>query len=148
MFQGHSGKYELINESKYIGKNVPIFRSSYERAFFEWADKRDMVKSWGSEVIVIPYIHPIEKRKARYYMDIILTYEDKNGEQHTELIEIKPMAQCVPPKKGGGKRAEITYARAQATWLVNQAKWQAAEKYARARGWVFRIVTEKSIFGG
>ena len=32
------------------------------------------------------------------------------------------------------------------TWQVNKDKWQAADKYAKARGWQFIILTEYELF--
>lgn len=140
------GEYQLINPDKYLGKKPPYYRSSYELTFFEWADKRDSVLSWGSETVVIPYYNPVKKRQARYYVDIVITYVNKYGETITEIVEIKPMSQCAKPKMRGGKKAEQTYLRECIAWDTNNAKWSAAEKYARSRGWIFRIVTEESLF--
>lgn len=140
------GEYVLKNPDKYIGTKAPFFRSSYESKFFEWADIRENVISWGSETVVVPYYNPVKRRKARYFVDIIITYLNKNGDTITEIIEIKPMSQCVRPKKRGGKRAEQTYLKECVDWDTNNAKWAAAEKFARDRGWIFRIITEESLF--
>lgn len=140
--------YKLENPEKYIGKGEPYYRSSYELKFFEWADRRSNVISWGCETVVVPYYNPIKNRQARYYVDIIITYLNKNGDTITELIEIKPLAQCSRPKKRGGKRAEQTFLKECIDWDTNNAKWAAAEKFARARGWIFRIITEESLFRG
>lgn len=140
------GEFDLQNPDKYIGKSKPIYRSSYELEFFTWADKRENVISWGSETVVVPYFNPIKQRQARYYVDVIVTYKNKNGDVITELIEIKPMAQCIRPKMRGGKRAEQTFLTETIAWDTNNAKWAAAEKYARERGWIFRIITEESLF--
>jgi hypothetical protein len=32
-------------------------------------------------------------------------------------------------------------------WMINSAKWSAAEDYCENRGWRFRILTEDNIFG-
>lgn len=140
--------YVLKNPDKYIGKSAPYYRSSYELKFFEWADTRSNVVSWGSETVVIPYFNPVKKRQARYFVDIVITYLNKNGDTITEIIEIKPLAQCARPKKRGGKKAEQTFLKECIDWDTNNAKWAAAEKYARARGWIFRIITEESLFRG
>ena len=31
--------------------------------------------------------------------------------------------------------------------MKNQAKWEAANRYAKERGWEFKILTEDNIFG-
>ena len=33
----------------------------------------------------------------------------------------------------------------QKTWVVNQAKWEAAEKWAKKKGIEFKILTEKEL---
>jgi hypothetical protein len=33
------------------------------------------------------------------------------------------------------------------TYLVNQAKWEAAENVCEKKGWKFKILTEKEIYG-
>lgn len=32
-------------------------------------------------------------------------------------------------------------------WAVNQAKWASAKDYAKNRGWEFKIITEKDLYG-
>jgi len=34
-----------------------------------------------------------------------------------------------------------------ATYVINKAKWKAAEEYCAMRGWKFQILTEKEIYG-
>jgi len=33
------------------------------------------------------------------------------------------------------------------TYAKNTAKWKAAEEYCRKKGWKFKILSEKDIFG-
>ncbi len=73
-----------------------------------------------------------------------MEYYDKKGVIHKELIEIKPMNQSKPPVRG--KKKQSTYDQESLTYMVNMAKWSAADKYATMHGWVFRILTEQSIF--
>lgn len=140
------GTYIVKNKTKYVGTKEPRFLSSYEEQFFSWADRSPAVVQWGAEVVVVDYYNPVKGRKARYIVDIYIKYVNKNGETKEELIEIKPLSQCSAPRKGRGKKAENTYIQESLTWAVNQAKWEAASKYAEARKWTFRIVTEQSLF--
>lgn len=144
--------FVIKNTDKYIGDPAKCrYLSSYERVFMEWADRSSAVVRWGSEIVVVKYVHPYKLKQdnktpyvSRYIVDIYIEYKDKNGELHKELIEIKPENQCTAPKKGNKK--ESTFLQEHMTWSVNQAKWQAAEKFAKERGWKFKILTERAIF--
>lgn len=140
------GIYEVRNKEKYVGTKDPRYLSSYELSFFKWADRSPGVLKWGAEVVVVKYYNPVKQRMARYIVDVFMVYRTKTGEEKTALIEIKPMAQCKKPTKG--KKSQKTIIEEQLTYATNQAKWEAAEKYAKERGWEFRVVTENSIFKG
>ena len=136
------GIFRPINKDKFIGKTA-IFRSSFERKFFLWADKNPNVLEWGSENIVIPYISPLDNRYHRYYVDAYMVI--KEGTKIKKyLIEIKPYNQTIPPKVSKKKKpSTIIYE--QNAWSVNQAKWESAKKYAEAKGAQFLIITEKDL---
>lgn len=140
------GTYTVKNKDKYIGTKDPRYLSSFELRTWEWCDRSPAVLKWGAEVVVVEYFNPVKNRKARYIVDVYIKYMNKHGEVKEELIEIKPLDQCSPPKKGRGKKAESTFLQESLTWATNQSKWEAATKYAEARGWTFRILTEQSIF--
>lgn len=140
------GTYEVQNKEKYIGAKNPRYLSSYELEFHSYCDRSPAIIKWGAEVVVVDYYNPVKQRKSRYIVDVYIKYVNNRGEIKEELIEIKPLVQCAPPKKGRGKKAENTYIQESLTWAVNQAKWEAATKYAEDRGWNFRIITEKSLF--
>lgn len=140
------GTYEVKNKQKYIGTKDPRYLSSFELRTWEWCDRSPAVLKWGAEVIVVDYFNPVKNRRARYIVDVYIKYMNSAGETKEEIIEIKPAIQCSPPKKGRGKKAESTYIQESLTWATNQAKWEAADKYAKDRGWTFRILTEHSIF--
>lgn len=142
----NQGTYEVKNRDKYVGSKDPRYLSGYELRVFEWCDRSPAVLKWGAEIVVVDYFNPVKNRKARYLVDVYLKYVNKAGDVKEELIEIKPMAQCSKPKMGRGKKAENTYIQESLTWATNEAKWAAADKYARERGWTFRLLTEASIF--
>ena len=61
----------------------------------------------------------------------------------TYLIEIKPEAQTKQPIYPGKKTKK--YLTEAYSFVKNQAKWKAAENYAKDRGWEFMIVTERHL---
>ena len=56
-----------------------------------------------------------------------------------ELIEVKPDNQTVKENLGKSKHNQLH-------WTLNQAKWEAASKYAKSKGINFRVITEKDMF--
>lgn len=140
------GKYIPDNPEKYkgdIGDGV-TYRSSYEKATFEFLDRTPSVLEWSAETVVVPYFDPIKNKKRRYIVDIWMKYRNKHGDIITELVEVKPYHEVIKPVKG--RKKESTYLNEVATYMTNQAKWQHAEKFAKERGWGFRVITENSIF--
>ena len=136
----YKGKYKVKNPSKYEGNptNV-IFRSLWERQFFRWCEDNTDVVKWSSESVVIPYRCKTDGRMHRYFMDVKVKF--KNGK--TFLIEIKPEIQTQPPKQP--KRKSQKYLKEVMTYVKNTSKWDAAEQYCDARGWEFKIFTEKTL---
>jgi hypothetical protein len=76
-----------------------------------------------------------------YLVDLCITFS--NGQ--TYLIEIKPKAQTVEPKR----RSRVTkaYITEVMTYAKNISKWEAAEAYCKDRGYTFSIWTEDVIKG-
>jgi len=134
-----SGKYQLQNPEKYVGKKSPTYRSSWELAFMRFCDTHGSVQKWASESIAIPYRCPITARQTVYIPDFFLQYLDKNSQIHTELIEVKPQNQTLREKVGKSKHNQIEYAR-------NVAKWRAAQTWCQAQGIKFRVINENEIF--
>ena len=137
------GIFTPRNPKKFIGTRA-VYRSSFELRFMQWADHNDNVLEWSSEQIIIPYISPVDGRAHRYYVDnfVVIREGDKIKRY---LVEIKPFSQTQPPRTSPRKRkATIIYEQTQ--WLVNQAKWAAAQKYARDKGAEFIILTERELF--
>ena len=134
-----SGKYNLKNPDKYLGKNTPSFRSGWEFSMMKFCDEHPNVAKWASESIRIPYLNPITNKKTIYVPDFFIVYVDKNGTQHVELVEVKPENQTIKEKLGNSKYN-------QAHWIINQAKWAAARAYCKQNGIKFRIITEKDIY--
>lgn len=133
------GKYSLKNPEKYLGRNTPSYRSGWEFHMMKFCDEHPNVSKWASESIRIPYTNPLSGKKTIYVPDFLIVYVDKSGNQHTELVEVKPENQAIKEKLGNSKHN-------QAHWIVNQAKWQAARAYCKQIGIKFRIITESDIF--
>lgn len=135
----YSGKYIVKNKSKYKGNadNV-VYRSMWERYCFTHCDNNPNIVQWSSEEVVIPYRWDIDKKMHRYFMDLKITY--KNGK--TILVEIKPEKETQPPKRPDKTKRYINEAM---TYVKNMNKWEAANEFAKDRGWDFQIWTEKTL---
>jgi|TARA_B110000285_G_scaffold231440_1_gene300178 hypothetical protein len=132
----YSGKYSVINKSKYKGDaNGVIYRSLWEKHTFAWCDKNPKIKWWCSEEIVVPYYWEIDKRYHRYFVDLQIAFTSGD----IVLVEIKPKRQTLPPK---GTRKTKSYLGEAREYVKNMNKWEAAETYAKDRNWHFQIWTE------
>ena len=68
---------------------------------------------------------------------------DKHDQLNTYLVEIKPKVQTQPPKfKGRRTKRYLTEKKA---YIINTAKWKAAEQYALDRGQKFIIINEDDL---
>jgi len=139
------------NPHKYIGDpNKIIYRSSWENRFCQWCDIHPSILKWGSEPVPIPYPHPISGNINNYYIDFFMVTE-KNGVKQSYLVEVKPEKQKYPPDKTKlnenytAKRL-MRYNAELKTYLINQAKWIAANQYAKNRGMMFKIADENFLF--
>jgi hypothetical protein len=141
----YKGKFKVKNPQKYIGdsSNV-IYRSLMELNFMKWCEKSEKVLKWNSEEVVIPYISPMDKKRHRYFPDFLI--QTNKG---WTLIEVKPLVQTKPPKKILIEKVTLKkkrrYVKAVKTWLVNEAKWEAAKKVCEVNGWKFELMTEKQL---
>jgi len=135
----YSGKYKVKNRSKYRGNpdNV-IYRSLWERHCFVWLDNNPSVTSWSSEETIVPYLYEVDKKYHRYFVDLVFT--DRSGK--TYMIEVKPEKETIPPTNPNKSKRYIAES---LTYIKNQNKWKAADKYAKKKGWIFQIWTEKHL---
>jgi len=140
----YSGRFKPKNYKKYKGDPTKIFyRSLLERRFMKWCDDNDKIIEWGSEEIVIPYRSPVDKRVHRYFPDFYVKYVNKDKQTVREIIEVKPYKQLFPPKNP--VRRTKRYLTEVTTYMINQAKFKAAQEYCDDRKYKFRILTEKEI---
>ena len=133
------GKYNLKNPGKYIGNRTPTYRSGWEFAFMRFCDEHPAISNWASEAVKIPYRNPLTGKQTIYVPDFFIVYADKGGQKRVEIIEVKPENQTIKEKLGRSRHN-------QASWIVNQAKWEAARAWCKQQGIVFRVVNEHDIF--
>jgi hypothetical protein len=141
----YKGKFKVKNPQKYIGDSTNvIYRSLMELNFMKWCERSEKVLKWNSEEVVIPYISPMDKKRHRYFPDFLI--QTNKG---WTLIEVKPLIQTKPPKKILIEKVTLKkkrrYVKAVKTWLVNEAKWNAAKKVCEVNGWKFELMTEKQL---
>jgi len=139
----YKGRFTPRNPQKYRGDaNNIIYRSSWELRCMKRFDVQENVIWWSSEELVIPYISPIDNRKHRYFPDFIANIRKKDGSITTYVIEIKPEIQTKKPQQ---KRKTKKYIQEAATYVVNQSKWEAADRFCNEHGWKFLVLTEKNL---
>lgn len=143
-----------------------IYRSSWELAFYDWCDRSDNVVRWASEPIGIQYKNPIANldycnkhhlnpqnpaywKVCTYNVDVWIELLTPDGTNVRKIfIEIKPYAQTKPPEplKPDANPKQIKAWNEQArTYMVNVAKWKAAEEYFKSKQCEFMIVTERTL---
>lgn len=139
----HKRKYYPLNEKKYLGDPKKIVaRSSWERIFMIWLDKNPAVLKWSSETVVVPYISPLDGQPHRYFVDFFVEFiNTKTKEIKKRLVEIKPRAQRIEPKN----RNSTGFKKAVETYVINQAKWAAADAFAKANGMDFVVLDEHDL---
>lgn len=135
----YSGRYKVKNIKKYQGDPDKVtYRSSWEKACFQWCDSNPKVIKWSSEEVVVPYRWDIDKKIHRYFVDLKITFKEK-----TILVEIKPDKETAPPKRPDKSKRYIGEAM---TYVKNMNKWEAANNFAKDRGWEFQVWTEETLY--
>ena len=138
------GVFRPRNPQKYIGKETPVYRSSWELQFFYWADTNPNVLEWASEAVVIPYLNPLDNKYHRYHTDGVVAIRESNNVITKYIIEIKPSKQLVAPVASKRKRSStLLYENQQ--YVTNTSKWAAAQKWCDQKGYKFLILTEKEL---
>ena len=133
-----SGKYDIVNASKYVGESVPVYRSSWELAFMRMCDNHPNITKWASENVKIPYRSPVDGKFHNYVPDFMVQYTDKDGVQHVELVEIKPANQTtLENARSTGQKIQTA---------INAAKWTSAQEWCQRKGIRFKVINEDQIF--
>ena len=133
------GRFEMKNPEKYVGKKIPLARSSWEFIFMRMLDEHQGVEKWASESIQIPYRDPFTGKYTIYVPDFFIVYNDKTGGKHAEVVEVKPESQTILEKVGKSRYNQEQY-------VKNMAKWEAAGAWCKQQGLKFRVVNEGDIF--
>ena len=141
----NQGRFHPQNPEKYRGdiQNI-IYRSSWELKFMQWCDRNPNVIEYASEELCIPYLSPIDNRVHRYFPDFIMKVKEQSGEIKKYIIEIKPKRQTVPPVQTSKKRTK-TFINEVKTYVVNEAKWKAAEEWCKDHLLEFKVITEDQL---
>ena len=135
----YSGKYIIKKPNKYRGDPSKVtYRSHWEKLCFMWCENNPDIRDWSSEEIVVPYYYDVDKKYHRYFVDLKITF--KNGK--TILVEIKPEKETAPPMRPDKSKRYIGEA---LTYVKNMNKWEAANSFAKDRGWDFQIWTENTL---
>lgn len=153
------GSFSPKNKEKYRGNcsNI-IYRSQYELTFMMWCDHNPNVIEWSSEQVIITYRSILDemyekrynvpkKKWHRYFVDFYIKVKNKNNEIIKYLIEVKPLHETVPPVVAGTRKSKKTILTQRNTWIVNQAKWAAARNFCSKRNIIFKLITEKELYG-
>jgi hypothetical protein len=125
------------NIAKYAGDATRIVaRSKWELIYMQALDNSNLVAKWISEpkTLNISYISPLDKRLHQYWPDFLVQYI--SGE--IEILEVKPLKEAL------AEEAKSTYDKL--SLIKNIAKWQAADRFAKAIGGRFRVITERELF--
>lgn len=110
-----------------------IYRSSYEKKFIYWLENSPEVEYWGSECVKIPYFYIRDGKTHTYYPDYFVKMIDGT----CMVIEIKPSSQT---KKPINENSWVSR-----EYIKNMCKWKATKEFCTAKGYQFKILTEKTI---
>lgn len=133
------GRFEMKHPEKYVGKKTPLCRSSWEFVFMRMLDEHPGVEKWASESIQIPYRDPLTGKYTIYVPDFFISYVDKTGKKHAEVVEVKPESQTLRESVGKSLYNQEQY-------IKNLAKWEAASIWCKQKKIRFRVVNESDIF--
>ena len=146
----HQGIFKPKNTQKYIGNPTNIiYRSGWEKYFLQWCDMTPSVVGYGSEELIVPYVSPLDGRVHRYFIDFIVLIRQKDNSIKKFAVEIKPYSQTQPPKISS-KRKVLTESLQKKvdTYVINQAKWDAARNFCSKNNMSFIVLTEKELLKG
>ena len=119
----------------------------WERRFMVFCDENDSVVEWSSEEVIVPYVSPVDGKRHRYFVDFWVLLRKPDNTTEECLIDVKPKKQTMKPEQPKTQKISKSKLFEIRNWMVNSAKWSAAENYCESRGWKFRILTEENIFG-
>jgi hypothetical protein len=142
--QFKQGIFTPKHPEKYRGSLPIYYRSNMELKVLRMLDNNSNIITYGSESVIIPYTSPLDKRLHRYFVDMVATLKDKNGNIKKLLIEVKPLKQTQPPVFSNRKSNKtLLYENTQ--YALNMAKFSAAKQWCEKNNYTFLILTEREI---
>jgi putative hemolysin len=108
-----------------------------------WLDNSSSVIWWSSEELVIWYKSPVDNKPHRYFPDFLVHFKNKDGNERTTVVELKPLSQFNEPKKP--QRITEAYVKKVQEYGKNTAKWASARSYCLMKGYEFKVLTEKDL---
>jgi hypothetical protein len=151
------GTYSVQNRDKYIGKNSPTYRSSWEKKFFYWCDNNKNVIRWGSEIVKLSYFFEVDNKIHNYIVDVYVEVKNNEGFIEKWLVEIKPSKQGPVVRKDGtvykpkqpktnNRKSWSNYKKSVIEYIKNSNKWDSAKEYCKANDMKFVVITEEELF--
>lgn len=151
----HQGYYTIQNPEKYLGNTERIiYRSGLELKYFKLFDMSETILKWGSEMTAIPYVGP-DGKNHMYHVDFYIEKVNANDPLLHDriLLEVKPHDETMRvlenkppgPPKNHTMKSLSTWEYGIREFLRNRQKWVYAKEYARQRGMVFLVATEKTL---
>jgi hypothetical protein len=132
-------QFEPINPEKYKGSTIPVtMRSSWEVEFAKTCDLIPSVLSWGYEMVEIPYHDPLTNKQKVYIPDFFVEVAVAGGYSIHYVFEIKPMHEQKDQYARNSTDA--------AAIARNNAKWEAAIRWADRHSAEFVILNESDLF--
>jgi hypothetical protein len=132
-------QFNPINPEKYAGDILPItMRSSWEVEFAKTCDLLPSVLKWSYETHQIPYKDPLTGTQKVYIPDFFVEVAQSDGYSVHYVFEIKPMNEQYDNFARNGTDAAMI--------ARNNAKWEAAIKWADRHSAEFVILNESDIF--
>lgn len=131
------GVYHPQNPHKYLGAQLPIFKSELERLCMRYLDTNDLIIQWSYEPQSIKYYDKAHNKVRHYYIDFVAVAK-VGSFRKTVWIEVKPECETKPPKNKKDYKALTTF-------LTNTCKWEAASALAKSKGYEFHILTEAQL---
>ena len=132
------GIFNMKNPSKYIGTNMPLYRSSWEKDLMFTCDENPAVIQWAAEPFPIKYLNPVTQTIKEYWPDFLICVMKRDGSIQRSIIEIKPEKESVL-EKARSKRDKLNL-------LINKAKWEAAQAFCNANDLIFQVLTERQLY--
>ena len=129
-------KQSKVLTEKYVGykgkKKIIELLSSWEFKavnYLEQLYKLKRIDGWSSEESVFEYLHSLDNKMHKYYMDFTLLKGDK-----VVFVEVKPFKETIVPKKPKEfktDKQQRSYQKQVQTYIKNQDKWVAVKEWCK-----------------